>query len=321
MGHLLGAIGQKELDEQRGVVQNEKRQGENQPYGRVDERITAKAFPVNHPYHHDTIGSMKDLDAASLDDVKQWFATNYGAANITTRAGRRHHARCRESEVARIFRRHSGRPAGAAPAAVGCAAHRYPTRDDDDRSCRADAYLSRMERAVARRCGRNAARARGRGARRRQNIAPVRTGLSTRTSRRRCCGRGRVVRARESMVQLQVDVKQGVDPAKVEAAIAEEWSKFPQGRTDDDELARVKVDTRASVIRPHLEKVNGKASHSCRRTGLSRRSGRLQERSRERRSGDAGERACRGAKMALERRLHADRETPSARRRGRKTSR
>ncbi|HEX7770399.1 MAG TPA: pitrilysin family protein, partial [Dokdonella sp.] len=66
MGHLLGAIGQKELDEQRGVVQNEKRQGENQPYGRVDERLLAHAFPANHPYHHDTIGSMEDLEAASL---------------------------------------------------------------------------------------------------------------------------------------------------------------------------------------------------------------------------------------------------------------
>jgi zinc protease len=52
MGHLLGAIGQHELDEQRGVVQNEKRQDENQPYGRVDERMTAMAFPANHPYHH-----------------------------------------------------------------------------------------------------------------------------------------------------------------------------------------------------------------------------------------------------------------------------
>src|SRR3954471_22334508 len=83
MGHLLGAIGQHELDEQRGVVQNEKRQGENQPYGRVDERITANAFPANHPYHHDTIGSMKDLDAASLADVKNWFGTYYGAANVT----------------------------------------------------------------------------------------------------------------------------------------------------------------------------------------------------------------------------------------------
>ncbi|MCC6440285.1 MAG: insulinase family protein, partial [Rhodanobacteraceae bacterium] len=83
MGHLLGAIGQHELDTQRGVVQNEKREGENQPYGRVDENILANAFPANHPYRHDTIGSMADLDAASLADVKQWFHDYYGAANTT----------------------------------------------------------------------------------------------------------------------------------------------------------------------------------------------------------------------------------------------
>src|SRR3569623_688232 len=71
MGHLLGAIGQKELDEQRGVVQNEKRQDETAPYGRVSELIQAEAFPGNHPYHHDTIGSMADLNAASLADVKK----------------------------------------------------------------------------------------------------------------------------------------------------------------------------------------------------------------------------------------------------------
>ena len=84
MGHLLGALDQKEVDQQRGVVQNEKRQDENQPYGlRVQENIEANAYPLNHPYHHDTIGSMKDLNAASIDDFKTWFRTFYGTANAT----------------------------------------------------------------------------------------------------------------------------------------------------------------------------------------------------------------------------------------------
>ena len=83
MGHLVGAIDQKKLDEQRGVVQNEKRQGENQPYGKVDELITSSTYPAGHPYSWDTIGSMDDLNAASLDDVKEWFHTYYGAANAT----------------------------------------------------------------------------------------------------------------------------------------------------------------------------------------------------------------------------------------------
>ena len=81
MGHLLGAIDQKKLDEQRGVVQNEKRQGENRPYGKVDELIASSTYPAGHPYSWTTIGSMDDLNAASLEDVKNWFRTYYGAAN------------------------------------------------------------------------------------------------------------------------------------------------------------------------------------------------------------------------------------------------
>lgn len=81
MGHLLGAITQEKLDEQRGVVQNEKRQGENQPYGKVFLHIARATYPVGHPYSWTTIGSMEDLNAATLEDVRQWFKTYYGAAN------------------------------------------------------------------------------------------------------------------------------------------------------------------------------------------------------------------------------------------------
>ncbi|NIR50389.1 insulinase family protein [candidate division KSB1 bacterium] len=82
MGHLLGVVDQARLDEQRGVVQNEKRQGENQPYGRKVWHAIAKAtYPSHHPYSWETIGSMEDLDAATLDDVHEWFKEYYGAAN------------------------------------------------------------------------------------------------------------------------------------------------------------------------------------------------------------------------------------------------
>lgn len=82
MGHLLGAIDQAKLDRQRGVVQNEKRQGDNEPYGLVDYAIGEGLFPVGHPYRHATIGSMADLDAASLADVRKWFIDNYGPNNV-----------------------------------------------------------------------------------------------------------------------------------------------------------------------------------------------------------------------------------------------
>ncbi len=81
MGHLLGAIDQAKLDEQRGVVQNEKRQGQNQPYGRQWELLQKAMFPKGHPYSWTTIGEMEDLNAASLEDVHEWFKTYYGAAN------------------------------------------------------------------------------------------------------------------------------------------------------------------------------------------------------------------------------------------------
>ena len=83
MGHLLGAIDQAKLDEQRGVVQNEKRQGDNQPYGKVFEQILTNLFPEGHPYSWDVIGSMEDLNAASLEDVHTWFQTYYGPNNAT----------------------------------------------------------------------------------------------------------------------------------------------------------------------------------------------------------------------------------------------
>jgi zinc protease len=81
MGWLLGAVTQEKLDNQRGVVQNEKRQGDNQPYGLVEYAQLAALFPEGHPYHHSTIGSMADLDAASLADVKDWFRAKYGPNN------------------------------------------------------------------------------------------------------------------------------------------------------------------------------------------------------------------------------------------------
>lgn len=81
MGHFRNAITQAILDEQRGVVKNEKRQGDNQPYGRVFEEILKQLFPPDHPYSWEAIGSMEDLDAASLEDVQKWFDTYYGPSN------------------------------------------------------------------------------------------------------------------------------------------------------------------------------------------------------------------------------------------------
>src|SRR5688500_4798417 len=81
MGHLLGAVTEEKLRNQIGVVQNEKRQGDNQPYGLVEYAQLENLFPDGHPYRHSTIGSMADLSAASLDTVRDWFRENYGPNN------------------------------------------------------------------------------------------------------------------------------------------------------------------------------------------------------------------------------------------------
>ncbi|CAN5349530.1 pitrilysin family protein [soil metagenome] len=81
MGHLLGALTQERLDAQRGVVQNEKRQRDNRPFGLTGYAEAEALFPPGHPYRHDTIGSMADLDAASLEDVRQWHRDHYAPNN------------------------------------------------------------------------------------------------------------------------------------------------------------------------------------------------------------------------------------------------
>ncbi|MES2128256.1 MAG: pitrilysin family protein [Pseudomonadota bacterium] len=81
MGFLSNYISKDMLERERGVVQNEKRQGENQPYGRVHTEMSARMYPYSHPYSWPTIGSMDDLNAATLDDIKEWYRTYYGPNN------------------------------------------------------------------------------------------------------------------------------------------------------------------------------------------------------------------------------------------------
>ena len=84
MGWLLPVLTQAKLDNQRDVVKNERRQRyENQPYGVEPEVTMANIYPSGHPYSWTTIGSMADLSAASLDDVKEFFRTYYAPNNAT----------------------------------------------------------------------------------------------------------------------------------------------------------------------------------------------------------------------------------------------
>ena len=109
MSHLLGAVTQEALDEQRSVVQNEKRQGENRPYAGVYDRVRAGIYPAGHPYRHSIIGSMEDLDAATLEDVHDWFNEYYGASNAVLVLSGDIDAATAKEKVAHYF---GGAPAG-----------------------------------------------------------------------------------------------------------------------------------------------------------------------------------------------------------------
>ncbi len=254
LGHLLGAIGQKQLDEQRGVVQNEKRQGENRPYGRVFQTMQAHAFPANHPYHHSTIGSMADLNAASLDDVKQWFRDYYGAANTTLvlagditpdearakamkyfgdiqpgpsiprpqpwTAARTQSTRGSMTDnvpQVRIYREWNAPGLGSADADYLALAADALGGGKTSRLYQRLVYRDKLADSVS------------------ANLMPFELA---------------------SMFMLQVNVKKGVDPKRVEAAIAGEWQRFLAEGPTADELARAKSGYQASTIRG-LEKVGG----------------------------------------------------------------
>jgi zinc protease len=89
MGFLLPALTQQNLDNQRDVVMNERRQRvENQPYGMAGERLHELLYPADHPYHWPVIGYMEDIAAATLEEVRAFFRTYYTPNNaVLTVAG------------------------------------------------------------------------------------------------------------------------------------------------------------------------------------------------------------------------------------------
>ncbi|WHZ20098.1 MAG: M16 family peptidase [Rhodanobacteraceae bacterium] len=256
MGHLLGAIGQKELDTQRGVVQNEKRQGENQPYGRVYENLQAYAFPVNHPYHHDTIGSMADLNAASLATVKQWFRDYYGAANTTlVLVGDITPAQAR----AKAMKYFGDIPAG--PRVPRPQAWIAP----NDKSVRGTMTDNVPQIRIYREWNTPGLDSQGDDRLMLDLATTVLGGSKTSRLYQRLVYQdkladdvsvGNMPFELASMTLLQVDVKKGVDPNKVEAAIADEWQKFLKDGPTADELQRAQTTYQASTIRG-LERIGG----------------------------------------------------------------
>jgi predicted Zn-dependent peptidase len=254
MGHLLGVIDQARLDEQRDVVKNEKRQNENQPYGRVFEALVAATYPGGHPYRWLPIGSMQDLDAASLDDVKDWFRSYYGASNATiVLAGDIDVATARE-KMQKFF---GHIPGGAKPTRL--AAWAAP-RDEDTRQVMTDRIAqTRLYRAY---------NMPGFGT---EDTALLELATHIlgggKTSRlyerlvyheRLADSAAASVNAFEisGLVLLTSDVKRGVDHRKVEAVLDEEVRKLVKSGPTRAELDAARTALRAGFVRG-LERIGG----------------------------------------------------------------
>ncbi|MHB9880843.1 M16 family metallopeptidase [Pacificimonas sp. ICDLI1SI03] len=255
MGHLLGAVTQEKLDAQRGVVQNEKRQGDNQPFGLTEYRILEGLFPPGHPYRHSTIGSMEDLDAASLEDVQSWFRQWYGPNNaVLVLAGDIDAATARPL-VEKYF---GDIPPG--PALAGRVEDWVPTRRETVREVMQDQVANpRVYRAWA------VPGLESDDARSLSIAAAVLAGGESSRLYKKLVREEQVATSVggylqplevASMLQIQADVKPGVDPERVEALIDAEIEKFRQDGPTEDEVERIAMRVVSSMIRG-LESVGG----------------------------------------------------------------
>jgi len=254
MGHLVGAIDQAALDEQRGVVQNEKRQGENEPYGRAEELLYAASFPERHPYHHSVIGSMTDLNSATLDDVKNWFRSWYGPNNaVLVLAGDIDVATAR-AKVMRFFG--DIPPTATVPRMKPqIAARKATTREiATDNVPQTRVYrtwnmpqFGTVEHEQLR------------------LFAHVLGGARSSRLARRLLHTDKVVDRIAAVVDtselgsllfIQADVKQGVDVAKVEKAIDEELKKLVTGGPTPAEVAGARTVLKATFVRG-IERIGG----------------------------------------------------------------
>ncbi|WP_292931611.1 pitrilysin family protein [Novosphingobium sp. PASSN1] len=257
MGHLLGAVTQEKLDNQRSVVQNEKRQGDNDPFGLIEYEQYETLYPAGHPYHHSTIGSMADLDSASLADVKGWFRDHYGPNNaVLVLAGDIDTATAR----AKVEKWFGAIPAGPAVQPVSAPVPTLPApvvRTVQDRIATPRVYRiwaipgldnpdnlplnvgglilgglasSRLDDALVR-------------------GAQVAVAASANAS----------VFAQAGQFVMQADVKPGTDPAAVGAALDAQLARLIKDGPTADELARAATVYAASEIRS-LESSGGKAS-------------------------------------------------------------
>lgn len=254
MGYMVNAITQAKLDEQRGVVQNEKRQNENQPYGLVDEHLSKSIFPAGHPYSWTVIGSMQDLNAASLDDVKEWFKTYYGTNNATLVVA----GDVKTDEALEKVKKYFGGLQAGPPIAkyeswpakrTGSQREILQDRVPQERIYKVWNIPQDGSRELISLDMVSDVMALGKNSRLYKRLVyddQIATSVSCYIDRREI----------GSLFEITADVKPGVETAKVEQAINEELARFIQDGPTDDEIAIVKTRNYAGFVRG-LERVGG----------------------------------------------------------------
>ena len=254
MGHLLGVVTQPRLDEQRGVVKNEKRQGENRPYGRVSETVYRASFPPGHPYRTLPIGSMADLDAATLDDVREWFRTYYGAANAVLVLAGDIDVPTARAKAEKYFGHIAPGPAVTRPGLWIAA------RTDSRRETMHDQVAQpRWQRYW------NTPPDNTRDSEYLGLVGEILGGGKTSRLYERLVYRERLADSAGAgqspleiagLFTLSADVKQGVPVARVEAAMMEELQRFIDKGPTQAELERARIAIRAGFVRG-LERIGG----------------------------------------------------------------
>jgi zinc protease len=254
MGKLLPVITQEKLDKERGIVLNEKRQGDNSPFGLVEYRILEGLFPEGHPYRISTIGTPADLNAATLDTVKDWFNTFYGPNNAVLVLAGDIDAKAAKPLVEKWFGDIPAGPPvarlrGWVPQRKGVLREEMADRIANSRIYRVWAVPGRAERDMTLLSAAADALGGGTSSRLVQQLV---------YQEQLAVGARAYVNPQEvaSFFQVEVDVRPGVDPAKVEARLDTLIAEFLRTGPNADELKRSVIGATAGTIRG-LEKVGG----------------------------------------------------------------
>jgi zinc protease len=254
MGHLKGAISQAKLDEQRGVVKNELRQGYNEPFGITEDLIVKGTYPPGHPYSWSVGGSIEDLESGKLEDFQQWFATYYGPNNAVVAIAGDIDAKTALEKVKRYFGDIPPSPPVARPTswvAKMTGTHRESVQD---RVAQARIYKFWNVPGWGTGCADkldlvSSIMADGKSSRLYKRLVyddQIASSVAAYVNTREIAGQ----------FAIQADAKPGVELARVEKAVDEELAKFLKEGPTAAELERVKIQSRARFIQG-VERIGG----------------------------------------------------------------